>query len=65
MYIWYSYEYEERVITVSHKKPYKLLIDKDLKKKYLLETTGISIYTRNKPTVSKHVNVDVPVFASA
>lgn len=48
-------------MAVSYKKLWKLLIDKDMKKKDLLEKTGISSYTLNKLNRGENVNVDVLV----
>ncbi len=42
----------------SYKKLWKLLIDKDLKKKDLIEMAGISKYTLNKLNGSKSVTTD-------
>lgn len=42
----------------SYKKLWKLLIDKDLKKKDLIELAGISKYTLNKLNGSKSVTTD-------
>lgn len=43
---------------VSYKKLWKLLIDKDLKKKDLEEKAGISHYTMNKLTKGENVTID-------
>lgn len=48
-------------MAVSYKKLWKLLIDKDMKKKDLLEKTHISSYTLNKLNRGENVNVDVLV----
>lgn len=44
-------------MTVSYKKLWKLLIDKDLKKKDLEAKAGISHYTMNKLTKGENVTV--------
>lgn len=48
-------------MAVSYKKLWKLLIDKDMKKKDLAEKAHISTYTINKLNKSENVNVDVLV----
>jgi len=48
-------------MSVSYKKLWKLLIDKDLKKKDLTRLTGISTYTVNKLTRGDNVTTDVLV----
>lgn len=48
-------------MTVSYKKLWKLLIDKDLKKKDLIRLAGISGYTLNRLTRSENVNTDTLV----
>lgn len=48
-------------MAVSYKKLWKLLIDKDMKKKDLLEKAQISSYTLNKLNRSENVNVDILV----
>ena len=45
-------------IAVSYKKLWKLLIDKDLKKKDLEAKAGISHYTMNKLTKGENVTID-------
>ena len=45
-------------MAVSYKKLWKLLIDKDLKKKDLAELAGISRYTVNKMNRGDNVNTD-------
>lgn len=45
-------------MAVSYKKLWKLLIDKDLKKKDLAELAGISKYTVNKMNRGDNVNTD-------
>ena len=45
-------------MSVSYKKLWKLLIDKDLKKKDLAELAGISKYTVNKMNRGENVNTD-------
>jgi len=44
---------------VSYKKLWKLLIDKDLKKKDLEEMAGISHYTVNKLNKGENVTTDI------
>ena len=39
---------EDFVIAISYKRLWKMLIDKDMKKKELIEKTGLSNYTLNK-----------------
>ena len=46
---------------VSYKKLWKLLIDRDLKKKDLIEMAGISKYTLNKLYSGKSVTTDTLV----
>lgn len=46
---------------VSYKKLWKLLIDRDLKKKDLIQKAGISNYTLNKLNNSKNVTTDILV----
>ena len=46
-------------MSVSYKKLWKLLIDKDMKKKDLMAKTHISSYTLNKLNRGENVNVDV------
>jgi DNA-binding Xre family transcriptional regulator len=46
---------------VSYKKLWKLLIDKDMKKKDLAEKAGISTYTINKLNRGDNVTTDVLV----
>lgn len=46
-------------MAVSYKKLWKLLIDRNLKKKDLEEMAGISHYTMNKLTRDNNVTVDV------
>lgn len=48
-------------MAVSYKKLWKLLIDKDLKKKDLIELAGISGYTLNRLTKAENVNTDTLV----
>ena len=45
-------------MTVSYKKLWKLLIDKDMKKKDLAEIANISSYTINKLNRGDNVNTD-------
>lgn len=46
---------------VSYKKLWKLLIDRELKKKDLIEMAGISNYTLNKLNSGKSVTTDTLV----
>lgn len=48
-------------MAVSYKKLWKLLIDKEMKKKDLIELAGISNYTLNRLTRSENVNTDTLV----
>ena len=48
-------------MAVSYKKLWKLLIDKDMKKKDLIELAGISNDTLNRLTRSENVNTDTLV----
>lgn len=48
-------------MSVSYKRLWKLLIDKDLKKKDLVEMANVSTYTISKLNRSENVNVDVLV----
>lgn len=48
-------------MAVSYKKLWKLLIDKDLKKKDLINLAGISGYTLNRLTRGENVNTDTLV----
>ena len=48
-------------MAVSYKKLWKLLIDKDMKKKDLIELAGISNYTLNRLARSENVNTDTLV----
>ena len=48
-------------MTVSYKKLWKLLIDKDLKKKDLVSLAGISGYTLNRLSHSENVNTETLV----
>ena len=45
-------------MSVSYKKLWKLLIDKDMKKKDLAETAKISLYTVSKMNRGENVNTD-------
>lgn len=45
-------------MTVSYKRLWKLLIDKDLKKKELAEMANLSTYTINKLNRGENVNTD-------
>lgn len=44
---------------ISYKKLWKLLIDKDMKKKDLAEKANISTYTLNKLTKGENVTTDI------
>ena len=46
-------------MNVSYKKLWKLLIDRDLKKKDLVEMAGVSHYVINKLTHGDNVTTDV------
>lgn len=46
-------------MTVSYKRLWKLLIDKDMKKKDLEEKAGVSHYVINKLTRGENVTTDV------
>ena len=46
-------------MTVSYKKLWKILIDRDLKKKDLEEMAGVSHYVINKLTRGENVTTDV------
>lgn len=46
-------------MAISYKKLWKLLIDKDMKKKDLAEKAGISTYTINKLNRGDNVTTDV------
>lgn len=48
-------------MAVSYKKLWKMLIDKDMKKKDLAELANISTYTINKLNHGDNVNVDTLV----
>lgn len=52
-------------MAVSYKKLWKLLIDKDMKKKDLIELAGISNYTLNRLTRSENVNTDTVKICNA
>ena len=45
-------------MSVSYKPLWKLLIDKDIKKKDLVQMAGLSSYTLNKLNKSENVNAD-------
>ena len=49
------------IMTVSYKKLWKLLIDKNLKKKDLISMSGLSNYTLNKLNAGKSVTTDTLV----
>lgn len=46
---------EELIMAISYKKLWKLLIDKDLKKKDLVQKAGLSSYTLNKLNKGENV----------
>ena len=46
------------IMAISYKKLWKLLIDKDIKKKDLVQMAGISGYTLNKLNHGDNVNAD-------
>ena len=46
-------------MNVSYKKLWKLLIDRDLKKKDLEQMANISHYTMNRITHGENVNTDI------
>ena len=48
-------------MSISYKPLWKLLIDKDMKKKDLEEKAGISHYTLNKLTRGENVTTDILV----
>lgn len=48
-----------KVMAISYKKLFKLMIDKDLKKKDLIRMTGISYSTIRKLENGENMNVDV------
>lgn len=48
-------------MSVSYKKLWKLLIDKDLKKKELAEKANLSLYTISKMSKGENVNTDTLV----
>ena len=48
-------------MAVSYKRLWKLLIDKDMKKKDLAEVANISTYTINKLNQGENVNTDTLV----
>lgn len=53
------FECEVFAMAVSYKKLWKLLIDKDLKKKDLEQMAHISHYTMNKLTRGDNVTIDI------
>lgn len=46
------------IMMISYKRLWKLLIDKDIKKKDLVKMAGLSSYTLNKLNKSENVNAD-------
>lgn len=57
----YKKEFQKRGIgmTVSYKKLWKLLIDKDMKKKDLEKAAGISNYVISKMNKGENITVDI------
>lgn len=45
-------------MTITYKKLWKILIDKDMKKKDLVKSAGISTYTINKLNRGENVNAE-------
>lgn len=60
IYMAYIY-YEVNLMGVSYKKLFKLLIDRDLRKKDLQEMTGLSSATITKMAKNENVNIEVVV----
>ena len=54
-----NYEHWRHEMAVSYKKLWKLLIDKDLKKKDLETLAGVSHYTINKLNRGENVTTDI------
>lgn len=52
---------EVKNMAVSYKKLWKMLIDKDMKKKDLVKIAGVSTYTINKLNKGENVTTDVLV----
>jgi DNA-binding Xre family transcriptional regulator len=52
---------EESLMDVSYKKLWKLLIDRDLKKRYLQETAKLSASTMSKLNKGQNIQTDVLV----
>lgn len=50
---------EGSVMAICYKRLWKLLIDRDLKKKDLEEMAGVSHYTMNKLTRGENVTTDI------
>ena len=50
---------EETDMTVSYKKLWKLLIDKDMKKKDLEKAAGISNYVISKMNKGENITIDI------
>ena len=46
------------IMAISYKRLWKLLIDKDIKKKDLVQMAGLSSYTLNKLNKGENVNAD-------
>lgn len=59
--MWWLCDSRGENMSVSYKRLWKLLIDKDMKKKNLVETAGISTYTINKLNRGDNVTTDVLV----
>ena len=63
MGLWYTIPVAKsgkgRHMSVSYKKLWHLLLDKEMKKKELAKLAGVSIYTMNKMTSDGNVTVEV------
>jgi DNA-binding Xre family transcriptional regulator len=59
--IFFILQGEVTIMAVSYKKLWKLLIDKDMKKKDLREAAGISTSTMAKLSKNENVNTDILV----
>lgn len=62
--MWYNnYKYFLRceVMYISYKKLWKLLIDRNMKKKELAEKSGVSIYTLSKMGHNESITTDILV----
>jgi len=49
---------KSKYITISYKKLWKMLVDRDMKKKDLMKLTEVSNYTISKMTRGKNVNAE-------